>query len=587
MIVTSLHAIPEIRQTSNTVSKTRSTNLERQINSVDRQITVLFRDAISAVSEGRIAEGSKLLHEVRSQADTLGFKDIPDFSFDLLRRAKEEDVSVERRKFLYLQAERLSPEHPGVLMSLATTHRDIGFINSAKYLYKSISNTSEYPVFLATTLARTFVLFGCAIFVATFIVTFLFLIGNAGEIFVSIATIFSRKNRGIFAGLLFPVLLILPLLLPFMLVLCVWAGLIPLLLKRLKWIPFFAAVTVISFTYGMPFAREVITISELRVSKALESVINQNYMPRLQEYLDSVVEQDTKNPMFQVFLAQLQQQRGDLEEARQSYETAQKYVQGATSSLPYIIKHNMGVYAYQKKNVSLAYTEWKKLYDEGWREFELLYNLSIASLVLFEKDFHDSLYSLLLEKYPERAKKLFESHSETPQPLLGKLPKSFFRDIYGNSSHFFSSKEIEFSLLYTSYFLPVSAKELSREIYAGIAIVLLFIWISLCLPKKVSYRYKGSLVMQRIFFTIKQNEVWKAIPFSWCLFESRELFFLGGVTCSVFLLLVACGVPFSLAYEPVSDGMLVALFPLFALILYSIRPFRNVTQSEDRIKVVE
>ncbi len=543
-------------------------------SSVDRDIVPFFKEALTAISKGEIAKASEALVKVRMHASSQGFKDIPEFSLDLIRRARDTNVSHEMKKLLYDHAERLSPDHPGVLLSLATAHKELGFKSSFKYFNKSISNMKDYPVTLASTLARLFVMGVCALCITIFLVTFLFLVSTSGEIYVAIATMFSKKTRGYLALVLFPLFVLLPLVFPFLFTLCVWAVFMPLLLKRLQWISFFTGGLVLSFVYGVPFASEVMTLSELKISKALESVTNKNYMPRVQDYLDQVAEQEAGSPMYPVFRGKLQQERGDLEAARASYESAM-LLPNPSPAIAYVVQHNLGVYAFQKGDFQKAYSEWEKLYAAGWREFELVYNLSIVSLSLFKKEHYETYYELLLKKYPGEVEKVFEEQGETPAPLLGQLPRSFFIDVYKDKMFSSHSKKITLSVMSSSLLIPEIGGFFDARVYVVLSCVLFLVWIYQSMPGRVSYRYRGSLVTQRVFFSMKQNGIWKLFPFGWCLVEGKELFFLVSGSTLIFLVMVAFGVPFSIAYESVSGGIMFLVLPALLLLLVSVAPWKG------------
>jgi hypothetical protein len=543
---------------------------EEMSQSIDSQIHTLFRDAVAAISKNNTARASEALVEIRILASKHRYNDIPDFSFDLIRRAKE-STSKDMKGFLYDHAQRLSPNHPGVHLSLATAHGDLGFRKSSRFLLGSLNTMKDYPVTFAATAARAYVALVCAVFVTVFLVTFLFLVSRSGELYIAVATLFSKKTRGVFAVLIFPALIVLPLMLPFLLTLCLWGLMIPLLLKRLVWIPLFTAGLVFSLIFGIPFAQEVISLSERNTSKALESVINRNYMPGIQEYLDSVIENDRMNPMYPVFLGQVQQEQGDLESAKSAYEMAMPLVR-SSSSLSYLIKHNMGVYAFQKGDIEQAYSEWRELYDQGWTRFELLYNLSIASLSLFKRDAYEEYYSGLLAKYPEQSKRIFEAQGEIPEPILGKLPTSFFVDVYKDALGVSRAETEGMSVLYSSLFFPESGQFVNQELYQMSGVLLLLVWFFLAIPRRVSYRYRGSLVSQRVFFAARQSRSWKLIPFGWCLVDGWDLYFLCMGTLVLFLVLLALGAPFPVAYEPVDGGLLVLLLPAVVVLLVSTRP---------------
>jgi hypothetical protein len=569
----SLIFIPEtVRSEQETKSVTDSVTVQDEFIVLDRRIVRVFRDALTAIQAESLSDASQKLVEVRSLADSKKYNNIPDFSFDLIRKAKNQSVDYETKLFLLDHAERLSPTHPGVLLSLSSAHRELGILRSISYVSKSFSHISQYPLTISSLIGRGLVFAIFAFFISVFVATLLYFVSNSGEILISVLALFPRKVRGIMASCVFMLCLFLPLSMPFLFALSFWILVLTVFSKKYKWLTVSGGVMILSFIYGLPFASEVIRLSESTISQTLENVSNKNFMPRAQDNLDSLVLNDSSNPMLLVVSGQLLQERGKIDSAKHAYAKATE----STSFVPglrYLTELNLGVHAFKSGNNSEAYSIWKRLYEEGWAEFELLYNLSIVSLSVFDKDKYDFYFELMKNKFYQKYEKVATEQGDKPTPLLGQLPKKFLLDIVMISHRTLSHKNSSLDIFSFTFLKKDLSGLFNKTFYAALAFLLFFVGIWQFRPSRVTYRYRGSLTTERIFFSLKNSRTWRYLPLGWCLTENKELSFLISCTFILFSLLIASGIPFSLAYEQIERGIMVASFPGVILLVLNIRPW--------------
>jgi hypothetical protein len=568
-----------VRSDQGSESGIEKTIVQNEHVAFDRRIVGGFRDALGAIQGNRISDASQKLVEIRKLADGENYNNIPDFSFDLIRKAKDQSLDSQTRLFLLDHAERLSPDHPGVLLSLSSAHKEFGISRSVSYLAKSLTTMSQYPLTMSSLIGRGLVYVIFALFISVFVATLLYLVSSSGELFISIATHFPRKTRGIMASVVFSLCLFLPLFLPFLLALSLWIVVLTVFSRRYKWLTISAGVMILSCLYGLPFAAEVIALSESTISRTLENVSNKNFMPRAQDNLDSMVLKDATNPMVLVVSGQLLQERGKIDAAKNAYARAKESA-AFVPGLRYLTELNLGVHAYKTGNTSEAFAIWKKLYEEGWVEFELLYNLSIASLSNFDKEKHDFYFEIMRNKFYQKYEVLAGEQGEKPAPVLGQLPKIFLIDIVNISHRTLSHKKVPLDVFSYTFMARDGSGVFSEKFYTALAFLLFITGICQFRSSRVTYRYRGSLVTERIFFSLKKSMIWKYLPFGWCLTENKELSFLISFTFVLFCFLIATGVPFSLAHEQIDRGILVVSIPAVVVLILNIRPWAVSSRSE-------
>ena len=180
--------------------------LSEESKNFDKLLKSHYMDAVDGISKDDIRLVSISLSKIKLLADEAGFKNLPEFSADLIRRANDPLISGEMRKVLFDNSFKLSKKHPYVLLLLASSASEIGHRKSFEYLKDAVSIINDYPITLWTTISKISIIAISALFLILVFVVFILLVSSSGEIYLSLATMFSRSIRGFFALFLFPII---------------------------------------------------------------------------------------------------------------------------------------------------------------------------------------------------------------------------------------------------------------------------------------------------------------------------------------------------------------------------------------------
>lgn len=538
----------------------------------DRKLVNKFRGALGLIGKNKLPQATEQLDSLRESLSVAGYRNAPDFSFKLIRTAKNIDLNKDTREFLYSHSENLSPTHPGVLLALSSVSSVYSLGASANFLLRAIAEMPHYPLTLISTIARTFIGFAVALLITLLIIVLVHLVSGSSELYVKFSVFFPKRNRGLLTCMTYLACMFIPLTMPLLLALVFWVTVLSFALARVMWLSLATGLMLVILFMCMPLAYRIVGVSESHISLALETSSQGGYTTRAQDHVDDMLKKDEANPVLLVLLGQILQERNQVTEAERLYRQTEG-TKIDSKSIPYLIDLNTGVLEYNKGEIESAHLRWTKLYEDGWREFSLLYNLTLSSTYVFKDDQYRLYYSILQKSFSKDIKYVSSLQGDTPVPILGRLPKEFFfsliKSSLGTFEHFTESSYAQFPNTLTSSI----AGSVSREAYQFLTLLLFFLSYWQSKSSKVSYRYRGSLITKNIFLSIRNNQVWRYLPFAWCVVEKKEFILILSMSLMILFGLLASGAPVALTREQ-SDGYILSLIPLFLLVIINIRPSR-------------
>ena len=334
------------------------------------------------------------------------------------------------------------------------------------------------------------------------------------------------------------VLLMCPLVLPVLYVAIIWSIFCAYASSRMRWAPLFTAAAVCGLILFVPLAENMLDVSGSKIGRALENSRSNNFVHNVEELITKAIKKDGNSVLLKVLSGQLAHFSGNEIAAQENYKYA--VAEGGDSpGLNYVVESNLAQIDFQEGNQEGAYSRWKLLYDKGWREYELLVNLAIASVSLYKKTEYEIFFAELNNKY--KSSKLVMSSDV--KPLVARIPASSLLSLLWSQD--FSPR------LKAGNYLPSQTQALrfleglSAKYLLGFSIIL-FVWgVVLIKENKGRYRFRASSTLDRAVFKASRFELLRTLPLVNLLSSKREF---------AFFLYFAC------FYVPTSTLFLLPLF---------------------------
>ncbi|HMO16963.1 MAG TPA: hypothetical protein PKA63_00835 [Oligoflexia bacterium] len=539
-------------------------------NEADFLIRDTYKAALNFFKLKNLDQASVQFVLLRSFLTDNNYQGAPDLSYELISLAGDRSLGLEERKYLLFQAEKLTSNHPGVLIASSSLRDVNGVFESSKKFVRGLLLLPEYPVQMGIVISRVFILFVLSYYFCILFLIVFHLVSYGGELYYSISriypkTIFGIPCRGLATVLTFVFILYLPLFLPAFITVICWGLMLLTFVPRPRFTALFMAFLLILSTFGMSRTRELLSILESPAVTTLERASNKLYAPRSIEVIEKIKKEDENNPYYHLLLGQIFHRSADLGLASEYYSKAENDA-GIDRSITFLVRMNQGVIEYSKGNLSAAHNKWTELYNEGWNEFSLIYNLSISSVDMFDNETSLRLITYMQKNYPDEFRIVSEEQGERLKPLLASLPSNFLKDMIFN-------KIISGKGLFNQYTGESDNKDKIKYgfdllgtapmvFYKGLIILLLVIGIFRL--KAPSQRYRGSLVTKRLFISLKYNvKNFRFFDATCNYLKSNELSSLMLLSYLSTVILIILNYPFSIV--PSQQGGFVFLLPLVVL----------------------
>ena len=524
----------------------------------DKALVSAFNSALVSLSKGEVDEAENQIFDLKQQALSLGYSELSEFSFRLLRSARAHTGSPAEKKQIVKMAESLSPYHPGVLLAISGFSELFTTFEQIKYLKNGLLSLKNYPFTSISILCRLFTAISLASVLSAFVVLVIILISSMSELVSRSSKLFSRKHKKIGGAVVVFVSIIMPGFLPLTVAMVIWAFLLVLAMPRFWWL----AISISCFCFHLEFLLEpsvlLASFTESPSSRALESIANDGFIPRIVDYVDEEVGKNTYNPVWYLILGQIFQSRGDDVNALENYRKAKLNIE-KEKSISYLIALNGAVHSLQTGEAEIAFNKLMELKAQGWKQFEILFNISLVSTILHKTEVYDSVFKEMQDRYSDKLEATLQSQGDMPTPILGKLPNNFFVELIsfelGRIWKIARAFLSPLKLLEILLFLSLAA----FGVYKGIA--------------KNSLRYSRTFINQKLFVEIRRNKVWSYLPLGWAIREGRLLILYVYLNISILLIILMNAQPIKLFVE--SDRGVTVLSPLFVILfLFCFKPFK-------------
>ena len=525
----------------------------------DKALVSIFNAALVSLSNGKLDQAEGEISNLQEQASGLGYSELSEFSFRLLRSASAHKGSPAERKQILKMAESLSPNHPGVLLAISGYSDSFTTFEQWSYLKNGLLKLKNYPLTLLSITIRLFTALSLAVLLSSFVVLLIVLISSMSELVSASGRLFHRKNKKVGGTIISLIAIIVPGLFPLTLAMVLWSFLLLLAMPRFWWM----AITISFFSFYLDFLLKpcvlLTSFVESPSSRALESIANNGFTPRIVDYVDDEVSKESSNPVWHLILGQIFQSRGDDNKALESYEKAKQNI-GKEKSISFLIAFNKAVHSLQVGATELALNELMDLKTQGWNQFEILFNISLASTILHKTEIYDQIFKEMQSRYPDKLEAILSNQGDTPTPILGSLPNNFFLELVS----------FELGRIF----------EITKASVDGIGLLKIFFFILVATLGsyrgffRKSLRSSRTFVNQRLFIDVRRNKFWSYIPLGWAIREGRLLPLYLYLNLLILLVMVMNERPIKLFVE--SDQGISTIFPIIImLLLMGYRPFRT------------
>lgn len=523
----------------------------------DKALVSIFNTALVSLSKGELDQAEGEISNLKDQASTLGYSELSEFSFRLLRSASAHKGPSAERKQMLNMAESLSPNHPGVLLAISGYSESLTAIEQLKYIKNGLLKLRNYPLTTLSITIRLFTALSLAVLLSSFVVMLIILISSMSELVSASSKLFHRKNRQVGGVVISLLAIVVPGLFPLTVAMVLWSFLLLLALPRFWWM----AVTISFFSFYLDFVLEpsllLTSFSESPSSRALESIANSGFTPRIVDYVDDEVSKESSNPVWHLILGQIFQSRGDDNKALESYERARQNI-GKEKSISFLIAFNKAVHLMQIGETERGFNELMDLKAQGWNQFEILFNLSLASTILHKPEVYDQVFKEMQSRYFDRLETILSTQGDAPTPILGSLPNNFFLELVS----------FELGRIY-----KLAKASVDRM---GLLKILIYLFVAIWGAYKglfrKSLRYSRTFVNQRLFVDVRRNKFWSYIPLGWAIREGRLLALYLYLNLFILLIILMNGQPIKLFVE--SDRGISSIYQLLILLfLLGFKPF--------------
>ncbi len=530
--------------------------LEQQLDSI-----IAFTTPFESGSFNQNVENTS--HELKS----LGYLSSALYSSRLIDKLSFAEVSDSQRLVILKAARTLSPNHPEILLRLSTYVKDFGLSQSFNHLYTGLISLPNHPILLSSMLVKISLLLVFTLSIALLIAVFGNLVFSSSEVLSFIASKFKKDSRIFTSSLLMILVYLLPLVLPLFFLLIVWSILVAFGSSRMRFAPLVSSVLVLTFVSILPGGLKTVSFSDSVVGRSIDSIQTKDFDPNSASVLKKSEPLFNSSPVFPILLSRNQHIIGDVQSALDGYKAS--LVKGISDKgLFYLVQSNIAQIQFNRGEQELAFESWKKLYEDGWREYELLFNLSVSSVATYKKQEY--------EKYFGEFRKEFRSEeinfSRNIKPIIAGIPNS--------SIYSFTFKKIR------SLNIPaiIKTENIEKTIFGSdptllkyFSVLTLFWGILLASKNQARYRYRVSIVADRSQLKLDQFSFIRYFPLLNLFLKRKEWVFFVGMSLLLFVSFTLFNLGKLLGATSGSLGPLflqvfaVSYLVLFGLRIYNLR----------------
>ena len=371
-------------------------------------LSTQFYHGLSFAKDDNLSAAEKEFVGIRESLDREGFRNAPEYSFELLRSASQFleqgklDSASKQVEFALL----LSPEHPRVLLSAAGFYQVTGVFASVGNLFKAASGVRDYPLVGITLLLNAAIVLAVSLTLAFLLVSVVQLLRGGEHLVKEVGKLFPRTVAGLAGVVILPLCLVGPLFLGVLAALAVWSMLLSLFRPSCKYYAFVVAGILLLWAWLVPNARVVGIQTQLPFMNALEDLNAGNFVPQGEESLLGMLSGGSVVRPVILGSALVAQVRGDSGRANELY-TRLVNDPLLPGSLQKLVSLNSAALLYNEGKHAEAKVLVDTLEEQGVKSFELFHNSSLIHMGLLETEKY--------RQYFEKANKIDSQRSDVLQ----------------------------------------------------------------------------------------------------------------------------------------------------------------------------
>lgn len=530
------------------------------VASAEQKIFLLSKEVSRALKKADMQMLEEISSKLVSELKNNSFNNAPDISFSILGYLKSKDLTEDQRRLLLVAAQKISPTHPEVLLSISSYIRDIGVSHSLTNIVESMRYISEYPSFFISCIAKGILLAIICILSALLYTLLGTLVCSNPEVVSYIGSYFRKERRYAFSFYVYILCFMSPLLMELPYVVLLWAVLCAAACPHMKVYPFIAGVFVFFLSFASEPIHTVQIFSDSSIPKLIDNRRMNNYIENGRQSIFELAQATKENALLYLMAAQEEFLAGNPQSSQEYYVKA-SHTLGMDTGLAYVVDFNVAYLSFMQGNTRDAYTKWKKLYDLGWREYELLYNLSIVTTALYDKIAFDYYYKELRAYFPKQ----FISFENEISPLSARIPTKTLIAHYVSPSYISSYSYYKMD----KAFFIFSFTTLHTRLLSCASVLCLCMGVFFIRKNRRFLRYRDSIVLDRDQLRMQQNSRVCHMPFFRFFYSHNETIFLFISIISLFIISCAYAVPFFVPFA-VNELWYVVFFTFLFLFLTQV-----------------
>ena len=401
------------------------------VQSPSEEMKRLFYSALNLIYSGEFGPAARNLEEIREIASKMRYANLPDFSFELLRKA-EQSAKTEEAAFLLRKAVHLSPTHAAVALA-ASSSSQLKPAESASILLRGLMLLPHHPLLLTGMLLTLVLVLLLSLTLALAAAAVIQLLVRREEIYTRLAKKIPPSRRGLLSAPLMVMLLVLPLACGLLVAAELWSLTLYRLRRKGRGQLFLCAAVFLAWGMLLPLLSRAAVNIRQQANQVLEETNNGSFTPLGEEFLKNALNEDPTDPLLLFALARIYELKGLDNEADKIYG---QLIKTAGRESPFYLPASINIAgaAYLRGDYARAKNVLESLEKEGYSTFEMSYNMALTRLAMLDTNAYRSYY--------EQAKKMDEARlgrserfgEEQRKPELAGLPASAYLPLLFRSS---------------------------------------------------------------------------------------------------------------------------------------------------------
>jgi tetratricopeptide (TPR) repeat protein len=533
-----------------------------------RGLSELFYRSIKSAQSGDFAEAGAGFGRLRENAEQYGYRNYPDFSFELLNAAKtaKEKGETEELRFYVNHATALSPKDARVQLIAASFYEVVGYAKAAERLLQAAKLLPSQPVLFYTFVVNLLLTALIGITVALFTVLIVQVLRSGGKLHSALVGLLPRKSAGILAPIGMLLVLIVPLFFGVICAIAVWALLLSYSKKSCQWVAAISGCLAIAWGLSLPILSTIGYNVALQANRVVEDINNFSFSPEGEAFISRQLQHAPDDIVLLFVLGEIYQTKGMFKEAEGIYRLIEGRTQNARG-LRQALDVNLGAIQYLAGNYTAARTSFEKSVESGNDSFEVYYNLAISHLAELDMAKHREFYAIAKDMDALRMSELEAQNGDARTPLMSGLPKTFYLSLLSKPVGRIDpnrAREHELLQARVSETLLVGSKPIALTIF-GFVLLAFGIWARSCALRR-KHREQGNVAHES-----GASFLWLALPAGrWCSGD-RPILGVFGLGLCIGSLIFALEAPVSFFGElPVEvsyeRGLLLITFLIFIVL---------------------